>query len=58
MLMIKEPMAIFIAWVEIYSAQYFCCARVGGLGEIFVQRNFSAVQYFYLPFPCPCPAAL
>ena len=38
------PMAIFTAWVKIYFAKYFCNARVGGLGEIFVQQKFSAVR--------------
>ena len=25
------------SWVKIYSADYFCTAKVAGLGEIFVQ---------------------
>ena len=29
--------------MEVYSTQYY--AKVAGLGEIFVQRKFSAVQY-------------
>ena len=40
-----EPMVIFTAWVKFYFAKYFCNARVAELGEIFVQRIFSAARY-------------
>ena len=31
-----EPIAIFAAWVKIYSTVYFFNARVGGFSDIFV----------------------
>ena len=38
-----ESMAIFTAWVKIYSTKYFCNARVAGFGGNFYPRvkNFS-----------------
>ena len=39
-----EPMATWVK-IHVYSAKYFCNARVAELGEIFVQQIFSAVQY-------------
>ena len=32
-----EDMATFTALAKIYSSEYFCNARVAGIGEIFVQ---------------------
>ena len=40
-----EDMATFTILVKIYSSEYFCSARVAGIGEIFVQRKFSAIRY-------------
>ena len=40
-----EDMVTFTALAKIYSSEYFCNARVAGIGEIFVQRNFSAIRY-------------
>ena len=40
-----EDMATFTALAKIYSSEYFCNARVAGIGEIFVQRKFSAIRY-------------
>ena len=37
-------MATFTVLVKIYSIQYFCNTKVLGLGEIFFQRKFSAIQ--------------
>ena len=41
-----EGMATFTALVKI---EYFCNTKVAGLGEIFVQRKFSAIQYMCSP---------
>ena len=43
----------FYVWVKIYSAQYFCNAKVGGLSEILSIDNFLlAVWYFnYWVYP-------
>ena len=37
-------MATFTALAKIYSIENFCNTKVSGLGEIFVQRNFSPIQ--------------
>ena len=39
-----EDMATFTALAKIYSTEYFCNAKVAGIGEIFVQRKFSAIR--------------
>ena len=41
-----EYMATFTALVKIYSSEYFCDARVAGIGESFVQQKFLAIRYF------------
>ena len=38
-------MVIFIARVKFIPYKYFCNARVGLSGEIFVQQNFSGYTY-------------
>ena len=35
-----EDMVTFTALVKIYSSEYFCNARVAGIGEIFIQWKF------------------
>ena len=40
-----EDMATFTTLAKIYSSEYFCNAMVAGIGEIFVQRKFLAIQY-------------
>ena len=40
-----EDMATFTASAKIYSTEYFCNAKVAGIGEIFVQRKVSAIRY-------------
>ena len=46
-------MVTFTALAKIYSSEYFCNARVAGIGEIFVQRKFSAIRYMIMKsFPC------
>ena len=42
-----EPMVTFTTWAKVYSAKYFCNARVAGLCEIFVEQKFSAVHYLW-----------
>ena len=40
-----EPVVIYIAWMQFYSAKFsIYIARVAGLCEVFVQRNFSGVR--------------
>ena len=36
-----EDMVTFTVLAEIYSAEYFCNAKVAGLDKIFVLRKFS-----------------
>ena len=43
-----EDMATFTALAKVYSSEYFNNARVAGIGEIFVQRNILAIQYFFV----------
>ena len=40
-------MTIFTAWVKIYSTEYFCNAKVAGLGKFFVQQKLSACMVLY-----------
>ena len=40
-----EHMATFTVLAKIYSIEYFYYMKVPGLGKIFVQQNFSAIQY-------------
>ena len=40
---------MFTALAKIYSTEYFCNTNVAGLGEIFVQCNFSASIISGLP---------
>ena len=41
-----ESMVTFVAWVKIYSTEYFCNTRVAGLDEFFVQQKiFSCTVY-------------
>ena len=44
-----EDMATFTALAKIYSTKYFCNTKVGGLGKIFVQRNFCRIRYLQPP---------
>ena len=40
-----EDIATFTALAKIYSAECFWNTKVAVLGEIFVQRKFSAIRY-------------
>ncbi len=40
-----EYMATFTVLAKFYSIEHFCNTRVARLGEIFIQRKFSAIQY-------------
>ena len=42
-----EDMVTFMALVKIYSTEYFCNAKVAGIGKIFVQQKFSVVWYMF-----------
>ena len=42
-----EDKVTFTALVKIYSTEYFCNTKVTGPDEIFVQRKFSAIWYYY-----------
>ena len=57
-----EDMATFTALAKIYFTKYFCNTKVSGVGEIFVKRKFSHIQYYNIvlappPFDnyCICP---
>ena len=41
-----EDMAIFTALAKIYSSEYFCNARVAGIGEVFVQQKIFGYKVF------------
>ena len=41
-----EDMVTFTAMAKFYSCEYFCNARVAGIGEIFFQRKVSAIQWY------------
>ena len=51
-------MLIFAAWVKIYSAKYFCNARVCVLGEIFVWQLYSIYYWSSYPLLFFCLCAL
>ena len=47
-----EDMVTFTALAKTYSSEYFCNARIAGIGEIFVQRKFLAIWYMHItPVP-------
>ncbi len=43
-----EDIATFTSLAKICSTEYFCNTKVAGLGKIFVQQKFSAIQYSQL----------
>ena len=40
-----EDMTTFIALAKICFTEYFTNTNISGLGEIFIQRNFSHIRY-------------
>ena len=41
-------MAIFTAWANIYSAKYFCDARVAGLGKLLSNKKIFNSMVLYM----------
>ena len=56
--MITQDISTFTTLAKIYSSEYFCNARVAGIGEIFVQRKFSAIRYLILALQLDSPAGI
>ena len=44
---VKFLSSVNVAWEKFYSVIYFCNSRIGGLGNIFVQRKISAIKYIF-----------
>ncbi len=53
-----DDMVTFTALAKVYSTEYFCNTKVAGLGEIFVQRKISAIQYLISVVQCLCVRVL
>ena len=45
-----EDIATFTALAKIYSTEYFCSTKVAGLGKLFVQQKFLAIQYMIVMY--------